>query len=372
MKPSRPDAVGTRELSKHVGRIERLLSRPQLPEWDRRNFFPGLQLHRRAPLGLAGEDEIGQRVVGRAVPFLPARGARTKMDVFVDSEGLFHILDSRHRCPVQELVVGKIKAIKVSVLRRHRHEPLASPRLDQSRRVGDVPVVPIPGHKLEMVLVSAGLGIEDNDGAGEEIVPLADAVVVVGRGIADGHIQEPRSRVQGRRGPGSPAADRSAGRVFPSRIVERRGAQGPANYIALGLGHEEELPHNLAGLGVERVHVPFAALEVSAGVADEDETLPGDRCCRHIFGLFRVPDRRLPEPLASFEVIGQHAPVLCAAEQHAVEVRRAPIGRQKVGRIFLVRAPVLGAGRRVYRENIEFGCADERALDHQKTGLEGR
>jgi hypothetical protein len=46
-----------------------------------------------------------------------------------------------------------------------------------------------------MVLVRAGLGVEDNDGTGEEIVPLADAVVVVGRGIADGHIQEPRSRV---------------------------------------------------------------------------------------------------------------------------------------------------------------------------------
>src|SRR4029077_4118669 len=106
-----------------------------------------------------------------AVPFLPTPGARTKMHVFVDSEGLCHILDSRYRRPVQELVVGKIKAVKVPVLRRHRHEPLASPRLDQSRWVGDVPVVPIPGHKLEMVLVSAGPGVEDNDGTGEEIVP---------------------------------------------------------------------------------------------------------------------------------------------------------------------------------------------------------
>src|ERR1700722_14623885 len=128
-----------------------------------------------------------------------------------------------------------------------------------------------------MVLVSAGFGVEDNDGAGEEIVSLADAVIEVGPGIADGHIQKPRGWVQSRRSPGSPSADRSTRHVFPRRIVERRGTLRPANSIAFDLGYEEELPHNLAGLGVERVHVPFAALEVSAGVADEDEALPGAR-----------------------------------------------------------------------------------------------
>jgi hypothetical protein len=63
------------------------------------------------------------------------------------------------------VVVGKIKAVKVSVFRRHRHEPLASCCLDESRWVGDVPVVPISGRKLEMVLVSAGLGVEDDERA---------------------------------------------------------------------------------------------------------------------------------------------------------------------------------------------------------------
>jgi hypothetical protein len=37
-----------------------------------------------------------------------------------------------------------------------------------------------------------------------------------------------------------------------------------------------------------------------------------------------------------------------------------------------VRPPVLGAGRRVDRENIEFGRADERPLHHEQTGLEAR
>jgi hypothetical protein len=132
------------------------------------------------------------------------------------------------------------------------------------------------------------------------------------------------------------------------------------------------LPHDFAGLGVERVHVPFGALEVSAGVADEDEALPGDRCRGHVFALFHVCDRRLPEPLARLEVIGQHAPVVCPTEQSPVEVGRAPIGRQNVGRIFLVRAPVLAAGRGVDRENIEFGRTDERALHHDQAGLEAR
>src|SRR5277367_1885539 len=79
VKPSRPDAVGTTELSELVERIPGLLSRPRLPERVGRNFFPGLHPDCDAPVDLTGEDEIGQRVVGRAVPFLPAPGARTKV-----------------------------------------------------------------------------------------------------------------------------------------------------------------------------------------------------------------------------------------------------------------------------------------------------
>src|SRR5580692_11288995 len=127
-----------------------------------------------------------------------------------------------------------------------------------------------------MFLVSAGFGVEDNDGAGEEIVSLADAVVEGRRGIANGHIQEPRGWVQGRRSPGSATTDRSTWDVLPGPRVERRGALRSANRIAFDLGHEEEFPNDLAGLGVERVHAPLTALEVAAGVANEDEALPGD------------------------------------------------------------------------------------------------
>ena len=124
------------------------------------------------------------------------------------------------------------------------------------------------------------------------------------------------------------------------------------------------MPRNLAGLGVERIHTPLAAFEVAAGVADEDEAVPCDRRRRHTFALRRIRYRRLPEPLAGLEVIGQHPTVVGPAEQRDVEVGGAPIGRQNVGRIFLVGAPVLDAGRGVDRENIEFDRTDERPLHH--------
>jgi alcohol dehydrogenase (cytochrome c) len=75
---------------------------------------------------------------------------------------------------------------------------------------------------------------------------------------------------------------------------------------------------------------------------------------------------------AGFEVISQHAPVLGPSEKHAVQIGRAAIGRQDVGRVFLVRPPVLGAGRGVDRENIEFRRADEGAFDHDQAGFHAR
>ena len=87
--------------------------------------------------------------------------------------------------------------------------------------------------------------------------------------------------------------------------------------------------------------------------------------------MFRVRDRRCPNSLAGLEVIGQHPPVLGAAKQHAVQVGGASVGRQKSGGIVLVRSPVLGASRRIERENIEFGRADQRVVHHDQAGLEG-
>src|SRR5262249_37711172 len=152
------------------------------------------------------------------------------------------------------------------------------------------------------VLIAAGLGVEDDDRVGKEVLALARADVEVGRRIAPGNIQEPRCRVQSERCPSSPAADRGSGDVLPRRIVERRGALWAADRIAFGFGHQVEFPDDLAGLGVERVHAALSALFITPRIADEDETLPGDRRRGHGLALLWIGDRGLPEPLAGLEV----------------------------------------------------------------------
>ena len=97
------------------------------------------------------------------------------------------------------------------------------------------------------------------------------------------------------------------------------------------LWNQKELPDDLAGLRVERVHAPLAALEVSARIADEDEAVPGNRGRRHRLAAFRVRDGRFPDSLAGLEVIGQHPPVLGAAKQHAVQVGGARLAGRRLG-----------------------------------------
>jgi len=117
---------------------------------------------------------------------------------------------------------------------------------------------------------------------------------------------------------------------------------------------------------------PFPPFSSPPGVADEDEAVPGDRRRGHGLALFLIRDRGLPEPPAGLEIIGEHAPVLGSAKQHAVQVGSTSVQRQNVRREVLVGTPILGAGCRVDRENIEFGRADQSALHHDQPGLEAR
>ena len=145
-----------------------------------------------------------------------------------------------------------------------------------------------------------------------------------------------------------------------------------AGRVALCPRNEKELPQDFAGLGVERVHAPLAALGVAARIADEDPPVPGDWSGGDELALGPVGDGRLPDSLAGLEVIGQHAPILGSAKQHPVEVGRPAHGRQDRGRHVLARAPVLGAGRWVDRENVGEGGADQGSVDHDQTGFEAR
>ena len=368
VEPSRP---GTVFLAEHVEWVEGRHSDPWLPDRYRPKLFDTLQRHRVAPFDLADHDEVRPGIVGRAVPFRTPHRARTKMDIGAGRKRYGDILDPGDRHAVQQTVGRKIKAIEVAIFRRDGHELLAAHGLNQDGWVGDVPVVPVLLHNLEMIFVVSSFGVEHDDRVGKGIVSLAHADDEIGGWIAAGDVEQPGFRVECVGRPGSATADREARRILPLRCVERRRAQRSADGVALVLGNQKELPDDLAGLRVEREHVALRAFEVAARVADEDEAVGGDRRRRNQLATFRVRDRRFPNSLAGFEVIGQHPPVLGAAKQHAIQVGGASVGRQKSGGIVLVGTPVHGASRRIEGENIEFGGADQSVIHHDQAGLEG-
>src|SRR6185437_1871135 len=187
--------------------------------------------------------------------------------------------------------------------------------------------MPVLGHKLEVIPISSSLGIEHNDRAGIEIRTLARAGREVWRWIAAGHIKEPGLRVQSIGSPGGAAGDRRARRVLPCRHIEWRRALWSASWVAHGFWDQIEFPDNPAGLCIERIHASLHALVVSAGIADEDQAIPGDRSGRCRFAEFRVRDRRFPNALASFEVVSEYPPVLSAAIQQAIHVGSAAVDR---------------------------------------------
>src|SRR6185312_15676218 len=128
---------------------------------------------------------------GGAVPFRPAHRAWAEMDGAADRERRGGILDASCGCAIEHDVGREIEAIKVSVFGRDRQEPLAALCLDQGGRRGNIPVVPVFGYKLEMVFVSPGLGVEDNNRAGIEISTLAWADAKSGAGLPPGTYNSP-------------------------------------------------------------------------------------------------------------------------------------------------------------------------------------
>ena len=171
----------------------------------------------------------------------------------------------------------------------------------------------------------------DDDRVGVKVVALAHADCEIRRRIAAGEVQQAGFGIEREGSPEAATADRYARQVFPRRRVERALAEGSANHVAFDLGHHEELPEDLAGLGVERVHLSLAALEVATRVANVDDAVVRDGRRRHRLAMFRVRDGRFPNSLAGLEVIGEHPAVRGAAKQHAVQVGGAAVGGQKAG-----------------------------------------
>jgi hypothetical protein len=77
-----------------------------------------------------------------------------------------NILNCGHWHAVEPVVVGKVEAIKMPVLGRDQHELLTARRSNEHGRIGDIPIMPILRHDLEMVFVVSRLGVEHDDRLG--------------------------------------------------------------------------------------------------------------------------------------------------------------------------------------------------------------
>src|SRR4029077_20461729 len=108
----------------------------------------------------------------------------------------------------------------------------------------------------------------------------------------------------------------------------------------VALRHHVELPHDVPVLRIERVHAALDTLVVAAGVADEDETLPPDRCRRHRLTLGGICNAGRPQALSGSGVVRQHAPVGGAAIPATVEPGEATVDLEHAESKFLVPPPV--------------------------------
>src|SRR5215813_8154290 len=136
--------------------------------------------------------------------------------------------------------------------------------------------------------------------------------------------------------------------------------------IAWLLRNEIELPNDPPSLGVKRIHAPLHALEIATGIADENQSVPGNRCRRYALTLLRVSDRGLPQAITGLEVVREHAAILCPAEDPAVEIGDAAVdGLRRCRRVALTLAPILAAIGRVDREGVEL-CREQQCAVYGK------
>src|SRR2546421_5886107 len=224
---------------------------------------------------------------------------------------------------------------------------------------------------LEVALIGPGLRIEHDDGAGEQVVTDAILIGEVWRRIAARDVQQTGGRIERVRSPGRTPGDREAVRGPPG--VRRFGrwiwCLRAAREISVALRYHVELPDNVAVLRVERVHAALDTLVVTAGVANENEALPRDRCRWHRLTPGGIRDGGCPQALTGLCRVRQHAAVGGAAIHAAVKPGEATVDFERAGGEILVSAPVLRAGIRIDREGIVLGRREQCAFDLHEAGL---
>jgi hypothetical protein len=123
------------------------------------DYLDGIDPYGCAPLNLTDHDEIVLRVVCRPVPFGTADGAWAEMHALLWRERYVDVLDRRDRKSIEHLLRVEVEAVEMAVLGCNKHDPLAGGGRHNCGRTGYVPIVPILGNDLEMLLVGAGARI---------------------------------------------------------------------------------------------------------------------------------------------------------------------------------------------------------------------
>jgi hypothetical protein len=99
-----------------VQRVDLDASHPNTAICDGFDIAIALQSHRGAPLRLAGEDQVGLRVVGDTVPFSASYRSRTEVSISISAQRHVDVFHSRHRTAIEHSVRGEIDAVEVPVL----------------------------------------------------------------------------------------------------------------------------------------------------------------------------------------------------------------------------------------------------------------
>ena len=164
-------------------------------------------------------------------------------------------------------------------------------RAEHRRWVGHVPVMRVVRHQLTMPPQRAGADVEHDQRVGVEVVALTEVDRQIGRRIGDGDVHVPGLRVDRKRRPHRPAADRNPFRVLPR--LEARLAR---------LGNRVETPHRRSVGGAERAD-PALKIVLAAGGTDEDEVLEHHRRHRERFALGHRSPRVAPRGARRFPAL---------------------------------------------------------------------
>ena len=251
---------------------------------------------------------------------------------------------------------------EVAVARRRRHQLArlaVDHAVDQDRRLRRIPVVRVVRRGLEVPRHLAGVDVDGDERAREQVVALAAGARVARRRIAGAEDVEPGLRIVRTRNPHLSAA-------VPRRI-EARPRVEPG--IARIHRHRVEDPLALAGLRIVRLQ-EAGRVEVVAG-ADQHVVVDDDRRHRREVLLIEVGDLDVPAFLAGARVERHEVVVGRLEEQGVVPHRRAATADVRAALRLPEVLPELAAVARVHRPDVVGRGDVEDAVHLEDRALDG-